>query len=66
MRIQMVYVLRGWMKTEFEGVGARTLEAGDCMYQKPGIRHRVVDYAPDLEVLEITIPADFDTETTAP
>jgi len=63
---QMVYVLRGWMKTEFEGVGTRTLEAGDCMYQKPGIRHRVVDYAPDLEVLEITIPADFETETTAP
>jgi hypothetical protein len=30
------------------------------------MRHRVVDYARDLEVLEITIPADFETETTAP
>ena len=62
---QMVYVLKGWMKTTFEGVGERTLEAGDCMYQKPGIRHRVVGYSDDLEVLEIMIPADFETETTA-
>jgi quercetin dioxygenase-like cupin family protein len=63
---QMVYVLNGWMRTTFEGVGERTLEAGDCMYQEPGIRHRVLDYSPDLEVLEITIPADFETATLAP
>ena len=62
---QMVYVLKGWMRTEFEGVGERTLQAGDCMYQEPGIRHRVLDYADDLEVLEITIPADFETVTVA-
>jgi mannose-6-phosphate isomerase-like protein (cupin superfamily) len=61
----MVYVLKGWMKTRFEGVGERTLEAGDCMYQRPGIHHRVLDYSDDVEVLEITIPADFETETTA-
>ena len=63
---QMVYVLKGWMRTQFEGVGERTLEAGDCMYQEPGIRHRVLDYADDLEVLEITIPAEFETVTVAP
>jgi quercetin dioxygenase-like cupin family protein len=63
---QMVYVLRGWMRTQFEGVGERTLEAGDCMYQEPGINHRVLDYSDDLEVLEITIPADFETVTVAP
>ncbi len=63
---QMVYILKGWMKTRFEGEGERTLEVGDCMYQRPGIAHRVLDYADDLEVLEITIPADFETETVAP
>ena len=63
---QMVYVLKGWMRTEFEGVGERTLEAGDCMYQEPGIHHRVLDYSDDLEVIEITIPADFETVTVAP
>jgi quercetin dioxygenase-like cupin family protein len=63
---QMVYVLKGWMRTRFEGVGERTLEAGDCMYQEPGIKHRVLDYSDDLEVLEITIPAEFETATVAP
>lgn len=62
---QMVYVLKGWMRTTFEGIGERTLQAGDCMYQRPGIRHRVLAYADDLEVLEITVPADFETVTTA-
>ena len=63
---QMVYVLNGWMRTSFEGVGERTLEAGDCMYQEPGISHRVLDYSDDLEVLEITIPTEFETRTAAP
>jgi quercetin dioxygenase-like cupin family protein len=63
---QMVYVLKGWMRTRFEGVGERTLETGDCMYQEPGIKHRVLDYSDDLEVLEITIPAEFETATVAP
>jgi quercetin dioxygenase-like cupin family protein len=63
---QMVYVLKGWMRTRFEGVGERTLEAGDCMYQEPGISHRVLEYSDDLEVLEITIPAEFETLTVAP
>ena len=63
---QMVYILKGWMKTTFAGLGERTLEVGDCMYQRPGIAHRVLDYSDDLEVLEITIPADFETETVAP
>ena len=60
----MVYVLKGWMRTQFEGVGERTLEAGDCMYQEPGIRHRVLDYSDDLEVLEITVPAEFEIFAT--
>jgi addiction module HigA family antidote len=49
----------------FPAYGERTLEAGDCMDQEPGIRHRVLDYSDDLEVLEITIPAGFGTATTA-
>jgi mannose-6-phosphate isomerase-like protein (cupin superfamily) len=54
------------MKTWFEGVGERTLETGDCMYRRPGVAHRVLAYSDDLEVLEITIPAEFETETVAP
>jgi hypothetical protein len=36
------------------------------MYQAPGIDPRVLDYSDDLEVIEITIPADFETVTVAP
>jgi hypothetical protein len=60
-----VYVLKRWMRTAFEGIG-EALEAGDCMYQEPGISHRVLDYSADLEVLEITIPAEFETATMEP
>jgi mannose-6-phosphate isomerase-like protein (cupin superfamily) len=63
---QMVYVLKGWARVRFEGIGERRLEAGDCMYQRPGIHHRVVEYADDFEVIEITVPADFETVSVAP
>ena len=45
--------------------GTRPLAAGGCMYRKPGIRHSVIDYARDLEVLEITTPAGCETATSA-
>ena len=37
------------------------VEAGGCLYQPPGGAHNVVDYTPDLEVLEVTMPADYET-----
>lgn len=58
---QMVYVLKGWMKNEFEGQGEQVMRAGSCWIQPPGIRHTVLDYSDDCEVLEIILPAEFDT-----
>ncbi len=63
---QMVYVLKGWARVHFEGVGERRLEAGSCMYQEPGIQHRVLEYSDDYTVIEITVPADFETVSIAP
>lgn len=60
---QMVYMLKGWARMRFEGVGEVRLEAGSCWYQEPGINHSVVEYSDDFEILEITVPADFDTES---
>ena len=60
-RFQMVYILEGWATFEYEGVGVRTLHAGDCVNQVPGIRHREIECSPDLEMLEIVSPADFAT-----
>ena len=58
---QMVYILKGWVRFEYEGVGEVLLEPGSCVYQPPGIRHREIEHSQDLELLEITSPAEFET-----
>ncbi len=64
---QMYYVLKGWVKFNYEGVGEVIAEAGSCVHQPPGIRHAELDHSDDLELIEITLPADFETvETEAP
>jgi quercetin dioxygenase-like cupin family protein len=62
---QMVYVLKGWFRSEFEGEGAHTFYAGSCWIQPPGIKHTVLGYSDDCELLEIVLPADFETVTLA-
>lgn len=60
---QMVYILKGWARFEYEGEGERTLNQGDCIHQVPGIRHREIECSKDLELLEIVSPANFKTVT---
>ena len=59
---QMVYMIRGWAQLCFEDIGEIRVEAGDAWYQPPGIKHEVLEYSDDWEVIEITMPAHFDTE----
>jgi quercetin dioxygenase-like cupin family protein len=59
--LQLIYVLKGWVKNEFEGQGEQMMSAGSCWLQPPGIEHTVLDYSPDAELLEIVVPADFKT-----
>jgi quercetin dioxygenase-like cupin family protein len=59
---QMVYVLKGWIEFEYEGHGRVRLEAGSCVYQPPSIRHRELGHSDDVEMLEIVMPAGFQTE----
>jgi quercetin dioxygenase-like cupin family protein len=63
VEFQMIYVLKGWMTTEFEGEGTHTFRAGSCWIQPPKIKHTVLGYSDDCELLEIVLPADFDTVT---
>jgi quercetin dioxygenase-like cupin family protein len=64
---QMYYVLKGWVKFAYEGVGEVVAEAGSCVHQPPGIRHAELDHSDDLELIEITLPGSFETvETAAP
>ena len=60
---QMVYVLKGWFRTEFEGEGVHTFTAGSCWIQPPKIKHTVRGYSDDCELLEIVLPAGFETVT---
>ena len=59
--LQMIYVLKGWYKTEFEGEGVHTFHAGACWLQPPKIKHTLLGYSDDCELLEIVLPAEFDT-----
>ena len=63
VEFQMVYVLKGWFQSEFEGEGVHTFYAGSCWIQPPGIKHTVLGYSDDCELLEIVLPADFETVT---
>ena len=41
------------------------MEAGDAWYQAPGVKHELLEYSDDWEVVEITLPADFSTQDEA-
>ena len=58
---QMIYVLKGWIKFAYEGEGEFTFRAGDCCLQPPGILHDEIECSDDIELIEITAPADFET-----
>ena len=64
-QFQLVYVLRGWIEFEYEGQGVVRLEAGSCVHQPPGIRHRELGHSPDVEMLEVVMTAGFTTEEVA-
>ena len=63
VQFQLVYLLKGWMIGEYEGQGQIKMKAGSCWIQPNGIRHTVLDYSPDCEMVEIILPGDFKTVT---
>jgi mannose-6-phosphate isomerase-like protein (cupin superfamily) len=66
VEFQMVYVLKGWVKTYMEGQGETLMEQGSCWTQPPRIKHLILDYSDDVELLEVILPAEFKTvELTA-
>jgi mannose-6-phosphate isomerase-like protein (cupin superfamily) len=62
VRFQTIFCVRGWAQVVYEDQGAPfRLEAGDCVLQPPGIRHRVLESSAGLEVVEVTSPAEHQT-----
>jgi hypothetical protein len=58
---QMVYVLKGWVKTYMEGKGETLMQQGSAWTQPPRIKHLILDYSDDVELLEVILPAEFKT-----
>ena len=58
---QFVLVLKGWVKFCYEDIGEVTLQAGDSVYQPPLVKHVEVAHSDDMELVEITSPAEFVT-----
>jgi hypothetical protein len=61
VEFQMVYVLKGWVKTYMEGHGETMMKEGSAWTQPPRIKHLIMDYSDDVELLEVILPADFKT-----
>jgi hypothetical protein len=49
------------MTGEFEGNGVHTMKTGDAWLQPKNIKHKVLDYSDDCELLEIVMPGNFKT-----
>jgi mannose-6-phosphate isomerase-like protein (cupin superfamily) len=64
-KVQFVYVLKGWVEFEYEGVGRVMMKAGSCFYQPPNIRHREIRHSANLELIEVVSPAQFRTYSAA-
>src|SRR5437660_3883816 len=61
VEFQMVYVLKGWVKTYMEGEGETLMKEGIAWTQPPKIKHLIMDYSDDVELLEVILPAEFKT-----
>lgn len=59
-QFQVVIMIKGWARFMYEEQET-LVQAGDCVHQRPGIRHYLFDYSEDMEYLEIVSPADFKT-----
>lgn len=62
---QIVIMTKGWARFMYEDKET-LVSAGDVVHQRPGIRHFLFDYSPDMEYLEIVSPADFKTIDVEP
>jgi uncharacterized cupin superfamily protein len=63
---QFVYTLNGWVELEFEDGTSCRLEAGDSVFIPGGLRHNEMRTSDNLEILEVSVPADMGTVSVDP
>src|SRR5271170_5250795 len=63
---QFVYTLKGWVELEFEDGSSCRLEAGDSVFIPGDMPHQDNRTSDDLEILEVSVPADMGTVAVDP
>lgn len=59
---QFIYMVKGWVELEFEDGRTVVVKEGDSMYIPGNTKHNETRAADNLEILEISIPADMGTK----
>jgi hypothetical protein len=57
----VIFVMRGWFRSEFEGLGEVILREGDCLSYEGEIPQQHIEYSDDFQVMQIAMPADYTT-----
>lgn len=63
---QFVYMIKGWVDLEFEDGRKIRLNPGDSLMIPGGMRHNETGTADELELLEVSVPADMKTVVCDP
>lgn len=63
---QFVYALKGWVDLEFEDGTKLRLNQGESLYIPGGMRHNETATSEELELLEISVPAEMGTVPVNP
>ncbi len=58
---QFVYAVKGWVDLEFETGETIRLNQGESLFIPGGMRHNETGTSDDLEILELSVPAEMGT-----
>jgi quercetin dioxygenase-like cupin family protein len=64
--MQFVYILKGWVDLEFAGGRKERFGVGDSVMIPGGLPHQEIATSDDLELVEVSVPAEMGTEPCEP
>ena len=64
--MQFVYILKGWVDLEFAGGRKEQFGVGDSVMIPGGLPHNEIATSDDLELVEVSVPAEMGTEPCEP
>ena len=64
--MQFVYILKGWVDLEFAGGRKERFGVGDSVMIPGGLPHQEIATSNDLELVEVSVPAEMGTKPCDP